>query len=115
MSEKNRVFGFNLKYFLWEKGIDASNFAKQLGYSLSDLWRIEDARALLGKAECQEIADALQVSLDEMYQERAEVDYERAECFECRGHFENPDNKKVILDLFDTYCDVQEMLADAKN
>ena len=38
--------------------------------------------------------------------------YENAGCFECRGEFSSPENKKIILDLFDTYCDVQEVLAE---
>ena len=33
-------------------------------------------------------------------------------CIECRGKFSKPENKKLILDLFDIYCDVQETLAE---
>ncbi len=33
-------------------------------------------------------------------------------CLECRGEFSSEENKKKILDLFDTYCDVQEVLAE---
>ena len=114
MNEKNRVFGYNLKYYLWEKKIDAFEFAKSLGYSLADLWRIEDARVRLDRSEREEIAKALRLSVEEMYVEKAESDYELAECFECRGHFVDPKNKEKILDLLDTYCDVQEMLVDSK-
>lgn len=114
MSEKNRIFGFNLKYYLWEQNIDISEFARKLGYSISDMWRIEDARVILDQTEREDIANALHVSVEEMFEEKSEEQYELAECFECRGHFADKNNKKRILDLFDTYCDVQEMLTDSK-
>ena len=114
MGEKNRIFGFNLKYYLWEKKIASSDFAENLGYSIVDLWRIEDAQIILERREREEIANALDVSLDDMFKEKSEHDYELAQCFECRGHFENENNKKKILDLLDTYCDIQEMLTDSR-
>ena len=80
----------------------------------SGLWRIEDAQIILDRREREEIANALDVSLDDMFKEKSEHDYELAQCFECRGHFENENNKKKILDLFDTYCDIQEMLTDSR-
>ena len=49
MGEKNRIFGFNLKYYLWEKKIANSDFAENLGYSIVDLWRIEDAQIILDR------------------------------------------------------------------
>lgn len=114
MSERNRIFGFNVKYYLWKQKLDRTEFAKNLGYSLADLWRIEDARVMLDRTEKKEIARALNVPLEEMLEEKTQQEYELAECFECRGHFESMDNKKKILDLFDAYCDIQEMLADLK-
>ena len=101
MGEKNRIFGFNLKYYLWEKKIASSDFAENLGYSIVDLWRYA-------------IWEKMQRQLDDMFKEKSEHDYELAQCFECRGHFENENNKKKILDLFDTYCDIQEMLTDSR-
>lgn len=114
MSEKDRVFGYNLRYYLWKDDINATDFANRLGYSLVDLWRIESARVFLDSSECEDIAAALGISLEDMYVEQSEENYENAGCFECRGCFENSANKKKILDLFDTYCDIQEMLFESK-
>lgn len=114
MGKVDRIFGNNIKYYLWKKNVNASEFASELGYSLFDLCRIEDARAYLEQTEKEAIANAIGLTLEEMYEEKDEAEYELAGCFECRGYFSDLNNKKLILDLFDVYCDVQEMLIDSR-
>lgn len=58
------------------------------------------------------VAEILEVTLDDLHRPLEDKCCESAGCFECRGEFSNPENKKIILDLFDTYCDVQEVLAE---
>jgi len=62
--------------------------------------------------EEEQIARSLGVSVESMYLEREFSEYEKAGCIECRGRFSNPENKKLVLDLLDIYCDVQEIAAD---
>ena len=112
MSEKSRIFGNNLRVFLKERGLKPEHLAKQLGYSAQEIRRIMDARLFLTMEEKQEIANALNVTLDSFYQIRDDKTYERAGCLECRGEFSDPEHKKKVLDLFDIYCDVQELLAE---
>lgn len=112
MSEKSRLFGSNLRVFLKEKNIKPECFAEQIGYSVQEIRRIMDARLFLTMEERDEIATALGVTLDELYQVQDDKIYEWAGCLECRGEFSKPEYKKKILDLFDTYCDVQELLAE---
>ncbi|MCM1025557.1 MAG: helix-turn-helix domain-containing protein [Roseburia sp.] len=112
MSEKSRIFGNNLQVFLKEKGLKPEHLAEQLGYSAREIRRVMDARLFLAMEERQEIANALNVTLDSFYQVQDNKTYERAGCLECRGEFSNPEHKKKVLDLFDIYCDVQELLAE---
>ncbi|MCM1056033.1 MAG: helix-turn-helix transcriptional regulator [Firmicutes bacterium] len=110
MSEEGRIFGNNIQVFLKEKNIQPECFAEQLGYSVQEIRRILDARLFLTMEERKAIADFLDVSIDDLYQVRDDKTYEAAGCLECRGEFSRPEHKKLILDLFDIYCDVQELL-----
>lgn len=112
MSEKSRIFGNNLQVFLKDKGMPPEHLAELLGYSAQEIRRITDARLFLTTEEKLEIANALNVTLDDLYQLQDEKIYEKAGCLECRGEFSKPENKKKILDLFDIYCDIQELLAE---
>lgn len=112
MSEKSRIFGNNLQVFLKEKDIQPERLAERLGYSVQEVRRIMDARLFLTMEEKQDIAGVLGVTIDDLYQVQDDKTYEMAGCLECRGEFSQPEHKKKILDLFDIYCDVQELLAE---
>lgn len=112
MSEKSRIFGNNLQVFLRKKDIQLEHFAERLGYSVQEVRRIMDARLFLTMEEKEDIADVLGVTIDDLYQVQDDKTYEMAGCLECRGEFSQPEHKKKILDLFDIYCDVQEILAE---
>ncbi|MCM1430719.1 MAG: helix-turn-helix transcriptional regulator [Muribaculaceae bacterium] len=112
MGEKNRIFGNNIQVFLKDKGIQPEYLAEQLGYSVQEVRRIMDARLFLTMKERQDIADALGVTIEELYQVRDDKTYEMVGCLECRGEFSRPEHKKEILDLFDIYCDIQELLVE---
>ena len=110
MSEKIRLFGNNLQVFLKKKNIPPEHLAEQLGYSVQEMRRIIDARLFLTMEEREDIANALGITIDDLYQVQDDKTYELAGCLECRGEFSRPEHKKKILDLFDVYCDVQELL-----
>ena len=71
-----------------------------------------DARLILDRQEQEQVAEALSVSLDILYKPQEDTLYEDAKYFECKGNFSTHENKKIILDLFDVYCDVQEVLVE---
>lgn len=112
MSEKSRIFGNNLQVILHNRNIQPERFAEQTGYSTQEVRRIIDARLFLTRQEREKIANALNVTIDTLYQVQDDKIYERAGCLECRGEFSDPEYKKKILDLFDTYCDIQELLEE---
>lgn len=112
MREKSRVFGNNLRFYLKQRGLQISQLADRLGYSEYEIQKMMDARLFLDRQEQEEIAEAVGVSVDELYEVLDDKCYEEAGCLECRGEFSSAGNKKEILDLFDIYCDVQEILAE---
>lgn len=112
MRKDRRLFGNNLRLFLLKKGITVEEFAKGIGCTEYELCQIMDARLILNAEEEETIANALQLPVDEMYVERDSEEYELAGCMECRGRFSDQNHKKLVLDLLDIYCDVQEIMAD---
>ena len=110
MNEKNRVFGNNVKLTIVNGGLDEKTVAEHLGYSKYDLWKIMDGRLFLDEEEKEDIAKELQTSIEELYTSRPQEEYRVAGCMECRGEFSCDEHKSQILDLFDMYCDVQELL-----
>lgn len=112
MREKSRVFGYNLRFFLNQKGMQPEQLAGKLGYSEHEVQKIMDARLYLDKQEQEQVAEALNVPLDILYEPQDDQLYENVGCFEYRGEFSTADNKKTIFDLFDVYCDIQEVLAE---
>lgn len=112
MRKNRRLFGNNLKVLLVEKGITTEEFAQMIGCTEYNICQIIDARLFLDIDEEERIAKALETSIEDLYLERDFSEYEAAGCIECRGRFSNPENKKLVLDLLDIYCDIQEVVAD---
>lgn len=112
MRKDRRLFGNNLKLFLSKKGISVKDFAEQIGCTEYALYQIMDARLILDTDEEQAIAGALQIPEEQFYVEQNSDEYEVVGGMECRGKFSSQDNKKLVLDLLDIYCDVQEIMAD---
>ena len=109
MKNKSRVFGRNMYYYMKEKSLSVRDLADKLGYLEEEIKKIFDARLFVDRLEKQEIADALGVSLDELMNEIV-IPHDERNLIEYRGEFSNEDNREYILDLFDMYCDIQEIL-----
>lgn len=86
--------------------------ADRLGYSEQELRRILAARLFLTMEEKEQIAAELGVTVEALYEVQEDQIYVNAGCYECRGGFSEPSNKKIIFDLFDTYCDIREVLIE---
>lgn len=112
MEDKRRVFGNNLQYYLNEKKLGMEEFAESLGYSLYEIQKIIYARLFPDRQEQEQIAEALGLPVDTLYEALPDEAYERVGCFECRGRFSSAERKKEVFDLFDVYCDIQETLAE---
>lgn len=112
MRKDRRLFGNNLKVLLAKKGIETKDFAQKMDCTEYELCQIMDARLILDTEEENMIADTLGVSVEALYKEMESSEYEAVGCMEYRGVFSNPENEKLILDLFDIYCDIQETIAE---
>lgn len=112
MREQSRVFGSNLRFYMNKAGMKVEELAGKLGYSVYEIRKVMDARLFLEREEKEQIAEALGVTVDTLYETLDDKSYEQAGCMECRGKFSTTENKKEILDLFDAYCDVQETLLE---
>lgn len=113
MNSKARVFGSNLYYFIKKNKMDMEMLANELGFSSKDLYKIIDARVFIPQKEKQAIADCIGVELGDLLAEITKEDIDEP-LIECRGAFTSEDNKNLILDLFDAYCDIQEMIEREK-
>ncbi|MCM1048319.1 MAG: helix-turn-helix domain-containing protein [Clostridiales bacterium] len=112
MKKKSRVFGSNMRFYLKQKGMQPGQLADRLGYSEYEIQKIMDSRLFLDKKEQEQVSEALGVSVETLYEQLEDECYESAGCLECRGEFSTAENKKEILDLFDIYCDIQEVLVE---
>lgn len=107
MNYKGRVFGQNLSFYMDKQGISPEEMAEELGYTVNEIYNIIDARQYVSMAEKKNIANILKISVDDLITENNTFDNP---CLECRGNFTTLENKNLILDLFDSYCDIQQLL-----
>ena len=110
MTNQGRVFGRNMYYFMKKNSIKNEDLAEKTGYSVIDIAKIKDARLFLPREDMESIANVLRVSVDDLLDEEL-CKGEKDPLIECRGEFSSEENKDKILDLFDAYCDIQEMLS----
>lgn len=110
MREENRLFGNNMRYFMYHDNVTIETLAKDLNYSETEVLRIMGARVYVSLPEQKRIANYLKKDLSDFMVRRDSKEYENAGCYECFGDFSNPTNRDFIFNIFDLYCDVQEMI-----
>jgi plasmid maintenance system antidote protein VapI len=110
MVNADRIFGENVYRLMVKKGLNSNLLATALGYEADEVRKIFDARTFLDDEERKNIARVLDTTVENLYNNEeleAEGNY-----IEYRGSFTSQDNKKLILDMFDAYCDIQEILIE---
>ena len=105
-----RVFGQNMGYYMLQNGISAEAMGRDLGYSVNEIIRAKDSRLFLDADEKRAIADYLGIAFEDMTADTHLIENEENGSIEYRGKFSSPSNRDVILNLFDAYCDIQELL-----
>lgn len=106
-----RILGNNINLLLNQRGIKYEDFAKALGYSVSDVHRLCDARLGTSTEDIKDIAQFLEVEESGLFVDKGEKAYVGDGFMHCMGEFKYIENKYKILDIFDMYCDMQELLA----
>ena len=110
MVNAERTFGENVYRLMIKNGFDSNSLATTLGYKADEVRKFFDARLFLDDEERKNIAKVLNTTVEDLYKE-AEPEPE-GNYIEYRGSFTSQDNKNLILDMFDTYCDIQEILIE---
>lgn len=110
MVATDRTFGENVYQLMYRKGYDPESFASKLGYKADEVRRFFDARIFLDDEERENIAKVLGTTLENLYKDIENMS--EGNYIEYRGSFSSENNKKTILDLFDAYCDIQEILIE---
>jgi hypothetical protein len=110
MVNAERTFGENVYRLMGQNGFSPDSLATALGYKVEEVRKFFDARLFLDDEERENIARVLNTTVENLYREtepKGEGNY-----IEYRGSFSSEDNKNKILDLFDAYCDIQEILIE---
>lgn len=103
-----RIFGNNCRALMQSQKISEDRFAESLGFSIVDVKKMLDGRMALYKDDVCDIAAFFHVPKDDLFIERGEDVYTGNEFMHCMGDFKNPENKQLILDIFDQYCTLKE-------
>lgn len=107
--ERARVLGNNITLLLNQRGITKESFADALGYSLYEVQKLCDARLFTDEEDLEDIANFFQVSKDDLFIDNSDK-YCGEGFMDCMGKFKRSENRENILDIFDMYCDIKEIL-----
>lgn len=110
MVNAERIFGENVYRLMCLNKFSPESLAEILGYKTDEVRKFFDARLFLDDTERENIARVLGTTVEDLYRE---VEPESEDSYiEYRGSFSSEDHKNKILDLFDAYCDIQEILIE---
>ena len=102
-----RGLGKMIKTRMSEQGKSIQLLAKESGYSIKDIGKIFDGRLFLSPKQIEEIANVLELNVDEI------INCTDVDPIECMGEFTKEENKDMLLDYIDRYVDLKE--ADRKS
>lgn len=107
MANVGRKLGVNIRTRMLEANISLDSFAKRLGYSMKDVWRVIEGKVVIPPVELDKIANFLETTKKELLSQEpdslvADLQYMK--------EFSDPDNLDKILDLMDEYVELREVL-----
>lgn len=102
----SRIIGDNIAIELKNRGLDAGELLKPLGYSESMADKLLEGRLLLAPDELGDIADALQVDVEKLVSLRSPGEY--VNLVHNMGENENLEVYNFVLDTFNMYADLKE-------
>lgn len=106
-----RILGNNINLLLNQKGVTKENFAEAMGYTVFDVQKLCDARLSTSAEDLKDIAQFFEVDESSLFTDLGDKTYVGDGFMHCMGEFSSRENKNKILDIFDMYCDMQELLA----
>ena len=105
-----RIIGNNCKLHLNKRSISKETLAEALGYSSDDVERLCDGRLFTTEQDVSDIAEYFGITEQELLTNQGADAYVGEGFLHCMGKFKKPENEEKILDIFDMYCDIKEVL-----
>lgn len=96
------TIGSFIKLKMMEQNKSIQSLAKESGYSIKDIGKIFDGRLFLSPKQIEEIANVLELNVDEI------INCTDVDPIECMGEFTKEENKDMLLDYIDRYVDLKE-------
>ncbi len=97
-----RKIGNFIKSKMNEQGKSIQSLTEESGYSTKDIGKILDGRLFLSPKQIGEIADILDLDINEM------INCIDVDSIEYVGEFTKEENKDMLLDYIDRYVDLKE-------
>lgn len=107
MANLCRKIGVNIYTFIHNAGTTPERFAKEMNYSLKDIWGVLEGKIMLPPMELDRIAKALGTSKDEIVRYNADM---LAPNLAFMNELSNPELLDKILDLMDEYVEIKEAI-----
>ena len=101
MNDFHKIGSF-IKLKMMEQNKSIQLLAKESGYSIKDIGKIFDGRLFLSPKQIEEIANVLELNVDEI------INCTDVDPIECMGEFTKEENKDKLLDYSDRYVDLKE-------
>ena len=108
---QERTIGNNCRLLLNKRAVTEETFARTLGYSTLDVKRLMDGRLLTTDEDIQEIAKFFDVKAEYILTDHGKDVYSGPGFMHCMDEFTDGANEDKVLDIFDMYCDLKEMLS----
>ena len=102
MNDFHKIGSF-IKLKMMEQNKSIQLLAKESGYSIKDIGKIFDGRLFLSPKQIEEIANVLELNVDEI------INCTDVDPIECMGEFTKEENKDMLLDYIDRYVDLKEV------
>lgn len=101
MNDFHKIGSF-IKLKMMEQNKSIQSLAEESGYSTKDIGKILDGRLFLSPKQIEEIANVLELNVDEI------INCTDVDPIECMGEFTKEENKDMLLDYIDRYVDLKE-------
>ena len=102
MNDFHKIGSF-IKLKMMEQNKSIQSLAEESGYSTKDIGKIFDGRLFLSPKQIEEIANVLELDVDEI------INCTDVDPIECMGEFTKEENKDMLLDYIDRYVDLKEV------
>ncbi len=107
MANFGRMLGVNIDVLMRKMHVTPEMFAKQLGYSVKDVYNILEGKVMIPPSQLNGITEYLGTTKEWLLSENNDIDIPDLQYMK---EFSNPDNLDKILDLIDEYIELKEAI-----